>query len=300
MALASTLKSSTAAIPGFEDVADVFNQLGDAPDVASTQLRYIVHAQPMSHALQEANIDKFIPGLAVGNYAVPNLDGGYELFLGATGYRFLVAMTRKIHVKHLHDGTTEVLPALVNRDLLEYVADNKTGFKVSQLRETRERIETQWLLHMLVEGQYPSTRRYKGSNYKTGQAVNNIVSYSFVNGKYFPMLTLFREKSKFVQGKEGPRYEADVKPLGKFGQLDGPPTTWVHRAIELRLSMLGGAPFAIEPQALEPPAPPPAIEGKPTAPGSGSLDMRGGAGADDHIPSAPGPTTSQSLSDSDA
>jgi len=279
--LTSTLKSTAAAID-LSDFGDVLGQLNDAPDVPSAQLRYVQHAQPMSHSLQEQNIDKYIPGLAVGNYAVPNLDGGYQLFTGTIGIRYLVAMMRQIHVKHLHDKTTEVLPKLVNRDLLERVTDPATGFKISILRDTKEHIETQWLAHGLFEGMYPATRRYKGSNYKAGQMVNNIVSSSFLGPKYFPMLTLFHEMSRYVAGKEGPRYEADIKVLGKMDQLNGPPREWVHQAALLRASLLNGTPYAaVEPQAIEPPAPPPApaVESKPAAPAPAS-DIRSGAAWD--------------------
>jgi hypothetical protein len=272
MSLTSELKSSSAAILDLSDLEDVLGQLGGAPDVPSVGLGYVVHAQPMSHSLQEANIDKYIPGLAVGNYAVPKLDGGYELFSGDVGIRYMVAQMCQIHVKHLADGSTEMLPKLINRDLLERILDRETGFKISVLRETQERIETQWLVHGLFEGQYPATRRYKGSNYKTGQAVNNIVANNYLGDKYCPMVSLFHEKSRFVQGKQGPRYEADVRPLGNFGALGGPPREWLRRAVELRLSLLGGQPFRVADELPGPP--PPAIESDIT-PGEIDVDSWG-------------------------
>jgi hypothetical protein len=288
MSLTSRLKSSTAEILDLSDFEDVLGQLGDAPDVPSVGLRYVVHAQPMSHSLQEANIDKYIPGLAVGNYAVPKLDGGYELFSGDVGIRYMVAQTRQVHVKHLADGSTEMLPKLINRDLFERVIDDKTGFKISRLRDTKERVETQWHIHGLFDGQHPATRRYKGSNYKTGQAVNNIVSRNYLGDKFCPMLTLFHEKSRFVQGAQGPRYEAEVKPLGRLGELGGPPREWFRRAVGLRISLLGGAPFQASEAFEAGPPPPPAIESNITP---GEIDVRsgdrstpfGGPGPDDEI-----------------
>jgi hypothetical protein len=255
-------KPSPTAVADLSGLDDIVSQLGSDPDAPSRGLGYVVHAQPMSHALVEANFDKFIPNLKIGDYAIPTMNGDYALFPGSVGIRFLVAQMVPIHVKHLHDGSTEMLPRLVSYDLLEKVLDEETGYKIYRLHSTQERIESQWLVHGLFEGQYPATRRYKGSNYKTGTAINNIVANLYLNGKFCPMLTLFHETSRFVQGAQGPRYEASVKALGKLGALGGPPTTWSRKAIELRLSLLGGAPFQATDEIVrpDPPDPPAEIE----------------------------------------
>jgi hypothetical protein len=253
--LSTTSSSAIAAASVIPD--DIASLLGTEPDSKSERLKFVILAQGMSDAKDASKIDRYVPGLTDGGWAVPDGAGGYELF--PDGFAFQSVMMEPIGVERDLDGQyvgTYRQSNWPSRDLLERVEDAETGYKTTRFRISGHRLESQFFCHMLIEGRLAASYRFKGSGYSEGRKLDNVVSRHFHNGLFAPMAILFGMTSEKKKGERsrGDYYVPVVERLGDLGRAGGPSMEWFARAAKLRHALETGG--VVESLALEPPAPP--------------------------------------------
>jgi hypothetical protein len=298
--LTNILKSTAAAIPDVNEDDDLISQLSTKPDVETSRLLRIIVAQQGSPQLDESNIAAFIRGLPLFGFAIPTATGGHIIRGGQTGFDYIAAMTWERWAEYDLEGkpvATHVTRP--DRDLLEQEIDER-GFRITRFRASGNTLKKMFLFPgvAVADGLHPTVIRFKGDDFKAGQALSDVLARSWYQNKFCPPAEFLHILTETRTGDRGNRWAAlKVARLGRRGEPNGPPRDAFRAATQLRLALEHRTPFESPAPPPEPPDPPPAIDARTErleleARERGLSDIRSGKGAwerdappiDDNIP----------------